>query len=58
MTMAKPLTLLDSGHANFLGHVPKNASGMTLAELFSSLLSESERQSCHSPGVMVDIGLF
>jgi hypothetical protein len=28
--MAKPLTLLDSGYANFLRQTAKNASGMTL----------------------------
>ena len=43
MTMAKPLTLPDSGHANFLGHVPKNASGMTLVDFFISLLGYSNR---------------
>jgi hypothetical protein len=29
MTMVKPLTLLDSGDADFLRHTAKNASGMT-----------------------------
>jgi hypothetical protein len=30
MTMPKPLTLLDSGYADFLRQTAKNASGMTL----------------------------
>jgi hypothetical protein len=41
--MAKPLTLLDSGYANFLRQTAKNASGMTLPGFSATCYSRVSR---------------